>query len=1070
MNKMVKSRMGIRLGRFAAGVATMAAVACAVQGPSEKTGTTRQALWTNGGFESNNVGDQPTGWTVTSSINDGITVATPETLADLALTPGGVNESSVVGGAQNSQSDPDAPLVTYPKYGTRTLRLNYLNTGSNGTNQNVNAVDQTMTIAAGDVDPVDGKVHVRFVLLPILENPGHPFVSQPYYFVSLTNVTKSNTILYQDFNYSAYPGVPWKIVTDTSGNDAYYTDWQLVDVSPGSAQLAIGDQVDLQIIASGCALGGHWGRVYVDGVGSTIPGPYVAASGPQSQNAGSNITYTFNYRNGGTAPAVASNIVFVTPTNTTFVSASIPGCTGVAAGATGTETCVLGDVPVAGTGSFQITVKIDAAATAGTIITNGNYEYTASGVSPLLGPKVNTTVTVGVTYADLSITKTDGVAAVGWGLPVTYTIVASNSGPGAVTGATVADVMPAQLTGATWTCVGAAGATCAASGTGSISDATVALPVGGSVTYTVQATVIAGTGTSTLSNIASVTAPVLDVDPDTTNNAAGDTDNLGTIRTLTLTKNGAQAGTIASIPASILCGTGCASATGGFLDGSTVILNETPAAGWTFQGWTGACAAAGAMSTCTFTMTGDQAVGATFFGPPATITASGGPPPAGVGLPFSAPLTLTVKDALGDLLPGVTVTFVAPGSGASATLASGGVVVTNGSGVATVAATANATPGAYDVTATVPGIAAPVTFALDNFGAPATVTVGGGASQSATVGTQFGLPLSVVVHDSLGQPVPNVTVTFVSPGVGASASFGVTIVASDAGAPDAAVPDASLLDASVLDAAGLDGAAPPGEVLTATTNAAGTASILATANMLPGSYDVTATVVGVATAASIPLTNVVGGVAAITVVSGTAQTAVAGAAFGAPLEILVVDAFGNPVEGATVTFAAPGTGASATTSSTTVITDASGHATVTATAGDVAGSYVVNASTPGANAPASFALTNAPGAEAPDAAGEDSGAPTTDAATDDGGPSEPEASTDDGGSTEVDATVPSAPARPGNEQGTVTGGGLSCSAAPGPSAPSSAAGLLLGLVGLAAFVRARRRRAGLTALLGRTST
>src|SRR4029079_112640 len=84
--------------------------------------------------------------------------------------------------------------------------------------------------------------------------------------------------------------------------------------------------------------------------------------------------------------------------------------------------------------------------------------------------------------AALSITKTDGVTTATPGGSVTYTITASNAGPDAVTGATVADTFPAILT-CTWTCVGARGGTCTASGSGNISD-TVNLPAGGSVTYT----------------------------------------------------------------------------------------------------------------------------------------------------------------------------------------------------------------------------------------------------------------------------------------------------------------------------------------------------------------------------------------------------------------------------------------------------------------------------------------------------------------------------------------------------------------------------------------------------------
>ena len=66
---------------------------------------------------------------------------------------------------------------------------------------------------------------------------------------------------------------------------------------------------------------------------------------------------------------------------------------------------------------------------AGTTITNGNYSIVASGVNALLGPKVLTTVTSWRVYADISISKTDGVAAVGWGQAMSYAVTVSNAGP-----------------------------------------------------------------------------------------------------------------------------------------------------------------------------------------------------------------------------------------------------------------------------------------------------------------------------------------------------------------------------------------------------------------------------------------------------------------------------------------------------------------------------------------------------------------------------------------------------------------------------------------------------------------
>lgn len=128
--------------------------------------------------------------------------------------------------------------------------------------------------------------------------------------------------------------------------------------------------------------------------------------------------------------------------------------------------------------------------------------------------------TVGVQPVDASVSKTNGGTSVAAGEPTTYTIVASNSGPGATSG-TLVDTLPAALTGATWTCVGAGGGTCASTGNGSISDP-ISLPAGGTVTYTLTATV-SPSATGTLSNTASFN--VLG-DVDEANNSATDTDDI----------------------------------------------------------------------------------------------------------------------------------------------------------------------------------------------------------------------------------------------------------------------------------------------------------------------------------------------------------------------------------------------------------------------------------------------------------------------------------------------------------------------------------------------------------------
>ncbi len=93
---------------------------------------------------------------------------------------------------------------------------------------------------------------------------------------------------------------------------------------------------------------------------------------------------------------------------------------------------------------------------------------------------------------------------------------------------------------------------------------------------------------------------------------------------------------------------------------------------------------------------------------------------------FGAALQATVKDGGNNLVSGVTVTFTAPGTGASATFSGSARRrrVTNASGIATAPAlTANGQAGSYTVTASVAGVATAASFGLTNTAA----TTGGGA-------------------------------------------------------------------------------------------------------------------------------------------------------------------------------------------------------------------------------------------------------------------------------------------------------------------------------------------------------
>ncbi|HSP78653.1 MAG TPA: hypothetical protein VLQ93_09000, partial [Myxococcaceae bacterium] len=246
-----------------------------------------QPLFTNGDFEEGSLN----GWSVTTHINNGITVP-PGSVADLKLATGGTARTYARESAGGPESGIPAGLTAaeslrWPRYGNWAAVVNEL-----GSSRNVNSLVQSATLTSADVDPADNKVHVRFALAPVFQNPGHSASQQPYLYVTLRNVTR-DLVLWSTFNFADQPGVPWK----TAGNGIQYTDWQAIDVAPGDAALAVGDTVELEVIAAGCSQGGHWGHVYVDGFGAFLPGLSIAASAPQSANTDSDLTYTYLVKN-----------------------------------------------------------------------------------------------------------------------------------------------------------------------------------------------------------------------------------------------------------------------------------------------------------------------------------------------------------------------------------------------------------------------------------------------------------------------------------------------------------------------------------------------------------------------------------------------------------------------------------------------------------------------------------------------------------------------------------------------------------------------------------------------------
>lgn len=576
--------------------------------------TVAHAQVVNGKFETGNF----TGWNVDYLRNNAIPTFPPLKKADLGLVAStaatNLNNTVVAGAGTDG-------LLTIPLEGSYSANVNH-----RGDNNRASSIHQTYTTTLADVDATDNKIHLRMAVAPVIEDGGHDPDEQAYFFVEVTNLTKG-TQMFQTFNFANQPGVPWQTI-----GGYQYTGWQAIDVAPGNGFLDVGDQVRIEIIAAGCSQGGHSGEVYVDTVGAFFKGVQVTATAATTALPGTDITYTYTYSNTSGLTVTDTTVNATTPQtlnaastvlNATFVSLNAPAgtCTAPAVGASGQVSCNFGTLNDQTSGTFQVTYHIPATATTNAPnnkLNHGDYAISAVGASTFLGPLVQTNLIGSGTLTDLSVTVSDGVSAVAPNGALTYTVVVTNNGPTAVTGASLSQPVASALTVGAWTCAGAAGASCGnTSGSGGLGAELLNIPVGGSVTFTLQATAGASGTTSTTFVVA---PPAGTIDSNTANNAAGDTNQIGALHNVVVTKAGAGTGTVVSAPAGMNCGASCGMQV---VDGGQVILTASAPAGSIFTGWSGACT--GTANPCTVSnITADVAVVARFE-PVATVSAVVGP-------------------------------------------------------------------------------------------------------------------------------------------------------------------------------------------------------------------------------------------------------------------------------------------------------------------------------------------------------------------------------------------------------------------------------------------------------------
>ncbi len=311
---------------------------------------------------------------------------------------------------------------------------------------------------------------------------------------------------------------------------------------------------------------------------------------------------------------------------------------------------------------------------------------------------------------------------------------------------------------------------------------------------------------------------------------------------------------------------------------------------------------------------------------PASITVAGGNnQQTSVKTAFTVPLEVQVTDSLGRPLAEIPVTFQAPATGASATLSSF-TATTDGTGHASVQAVANSIAGGpYTVTASVAGVTTPATFSLTNTAGAAQKIAFVQQPGDTAAGSPITPAVTVSLKDAFDNPIPNASITM-----------------------------------------SVQGGAPPLQgTLARTTDSLGMATFNDLKITKAGTYRLQATGGGltatsgnfvIRAGSTISITPVIGG--------GGGQSATAGTAYASPLRAVVQDNFNNPVQGASVTFTAPSTGATVTFGgSATANTDINGVAvSPTMTASGQTGTFSVNATTSGAPSPAAFSLTIIAGA------------------------------------------------------------------------------------------------------------
>ncbi len=244
---------------------------------------------------------------------------------------------------------------------------------------------------------------------------------------------------------------------------------------------------------------------------------------------GQTITYTIDVDNvaAGATAGAANNVVVqdLLPAGVTYQSCSSPvpaqgtwACSESGGNVTFTQN---GWMDAGDAAQLAVTARVNQG-TSGSIVNNATADYTDQIGNPFLQVTASDTDTIAPS-ADLTLTKTDGVASVTAGTSTTYSITLTNNGPtDEPAGVVLTDQIPPG------TSASENESDCGLAATTFTCTTTVALASGTSVVYRLTLAIDAAYPSTTLVNTAGITSSPI-ADPNPANNTATDTDTVNAV-------------------------------------------------------------------------------------------------------------------------------------------------------------------------------------------------------------------------------------------------------------------------------------------------------------------------------------------------------------------------------------------------------------------------------------------------------------------------------------------------------------------------------------------------------------